>query len=77
MIQKQTSLPEKLDRQIQQRAKLLQEPEEQVIRDLLHLGLIKSVSSWQNSGEALRSLGKLGIEGSADLVQKHDDDYRS
>jgi hypothetical protein len=70
-------LPEKLDQQIKQRAKLLQEPEEQVIRDLIYIGLIKSVSSWQNSGEALRSLGKLGIQGPADLAQKHDDDYRS
>jgi hypothetical protein len=77
MIQKQISLPEKLDQQIKQRAKLLQESEERVIRDLLYLGLIKSVSSWKNSGDALRSLGKLGIEGPADLAQKHDDDYLS
>jgi hypothetical protein len=77
MIQKQIALPEKLDRQIKQRAKLLQASEERVIRDLLYLGLIKSGSSWRNSGEALRSLGKLGIEGPADLAQKHDDDYRS
>jgi hypothetical protein len=77
MIQKQISLPEKLDRQIKQRAKLLQASEERVIRDLLYLGLIKSVSSWRNSGEALRSLEKLGIEGSEDLAQKHDDDYLS
>jgi hypothetical protein len=77
MIQKQIALPEKLDRQIKQRAKLLQEPEERVIRDLIYLGLIKSVSSWRNSGDALRSLGKLGIEGSADLAQNHDYDSRS
>ena len=77
MIQKQITLPEKLDRQIKQRAKLLEESEERVIRDLLYLGLIKSGSSWRNSGEALRSLGKLGIEGPADLAQKHDDDYLS
>jgi hypothetical protein len=32
MIQKQISLPEKLHQQIKQRAKLLQEPEEQVIQ---------------------------------------------
>jgi hypothetical protein len=75
MIQKQISLPEKLDRQIKQRAKLLQETEERMSRDLLYIGLIKSGSSWQNSGEALRSLGKLGIQGPADLAQKHDDDY--
>jgi hypothetical protein len=77
MIHKQITLPEKLDRQIKQRAQLLQEPEERVIRDLLYIGLIKSGSSWRNSGEALRSLGKLGIQGSADLAQKHDDDYLS
>ena len=77
MIHKQISLPEKLDRQIKQRAQRLQEPEERVIRDLLYLGLIKSGSSWRNSGEALRSLGKLGIQGPADLAQKHDDDSLS
>jgi|RhiMetdeSRZDD1v2_1073273.scaffolds.fasta_scaffold3056609_2 hypothetical protein len=77
MIHKQIALPEKLDRQIKQRAKLLDESEEEVIRDLLYLGLIKSVSSWRNSGDALRSLGKLGIQGSADLAQKHDDDSLS
>jgi hypothetical protein len=77
MIQKQIALPEKLDRQIKQRAKLLQESEERVIRDLLYLGLIKSVSSWRNSGDALRSLEKLEITGSADLAQKHDEDSLS
>ena len=49
MIQKQITLPEKLDQQIKQRAKLLQESEERVIRDLLYLGLIKSVSSWKTA----------------------------
>jgi hypothetical protein len=77
MIQKQIKLPEQLDQQIRQRAKLLQESEERVIRDLIYLGLIKSVSSWRNGGDALRSLGKLGIEGSADLAQKHDEDSLS
>jgi hypothetical protein len=77
MIQKQITLPEKLDRQIKQRARLLQEPEERVIRDLLYLGLIKSGSTWRNSGDALRSLGNLGIQGPVDLAQKHDDDYLS
>jgi hypothetical protein len=77
MIHKQISLPEKLDRQIKQRAQRLQEPEERVIRDLLYLGLIRSGSSWRNSGEALRSLDKLGIQGPADLAQKHDDDSLS
>ena len=77
MIHKQIALPEKLDRQIRQRAQLLQEPEERVIRDLLYLGLIKSGSSWRNSGEAIRSLGKLGRQGPADLAQTHDDDSLS
>lgn len=77
MIQKQIKLPEQLDQQIKQRAELLQEPEEQVIRDLIRLGLIKSVSTWKNSGDALRSLAKLRIEGSADLAQNHDDDSLS
>jgi hypothetical protein len=52
MIQKQISLSEELDQQIKQRAKLLQESEERVIRDLLYIGLIKSASSWKNSGDA-------------------------
>jgi hypothetical protein len=77
MIHQPISLPAKLDRQIKQRAQLLQEPEERVIRDLLYLGLIKSGSSWRNSGEAIRSLGKLGIQGPADLAQTHDDDSLS
>jgi hypothetical protein len=73
MIQKQITLPENIDQQIKQRAKLLQESEEQVIRNLILEGLTKPVNSWRNSGDALRSLGKLGIQGSADLAQKHDD----
>jgi hypothetical protein len=77
MIHKQIKLPEQLDQQIKQRAEFLQESEERVIRDLLYLGLIKSVSTWKNSGDALRSLEKLRIEGSADLAQKHDDDFLS
>lgn len=78
MIHKQISLPEDLNHQITQRAKLLQEPEEQVIRALLSLGLVKaSRRRWRNSGEALRTLGKLGIAGSPDLAQRHDDEYRS
>jgi hypothetical protein len=77
MIQKKISLPEKLDQQIKQRANLLRETEERVIRDLIYIGLIKSVSSWKNSGDALHSLGKLGIQGPADLAQKHDDDSLS
>jgi hypothetical protein len=75
MIQKQISLPEELNQQIRQRAKLLRESEEKVIRDLLSLGLVKSSKPWRNGGEALRTLSKLGIKGSADLAQKHDDEY--
>jgi hypothetical protein len=67
--------------QIEKRAKLLRKSEEQVIRDLLSLGLSFGGSttgtSWRNSGEALRTLGKLGIEGPADLAMKHDDEYLS
>ena len=79
MIQKQITLPEKLDRQIKQRAKLLEESEERVIRDLLSVGLSvggdKAVTSWGNSGEALRTLGELNIAGASDLAQRHDDEY--
>jgi hypothetical protein len=74
MIHKQISLPEDLNQQITHRAKLLQEPEEQVIRDLLFRGLKSSHPDWRNSGEALRTLGMLGITGPADLAQKHDDE---
>jgi hypothetical protein len=73
MIHKQIALPEDLHHQITQRAELLQESEEQVIRDLLAQGLVKA-SRWRNSGEALRTLGTLGIAGPADLAQKHDDE---
>jgi hypothetical protein len=73
MIHKQISLPEDLNQQITRRAKLLQEPEEQVIRDLLSLGLVKA-SRWRNSEEALRTLGELGIAGPADLAKQHDDE---
>jgi hypothetical protein len=77
MIHKQISLPEQLDRQIKQRARRLQATEERIIRDLLYLGLIKSGSSWRNSGEALRTLGKLGIAGPADLAKRHGDECLS
>ena len=70
MIQKQITLPEKLDRQIKQRAKLLQETEERVIRDLLYLGLIKSVSSWKNSGDAVLSVEQGGKYGGGVKVGK-------
>jgi hypothetical protein len=76
MIQIQISLPEELNQQIRERAKLLQESEEQVIRDFLSLGLVKSSRRhWRNGGEALLSLGKLNIKGPADLAKRHDDEY--
>jgi hypothetical protein len=74
MIQVQISLPEELNQQIRERAKLLKESEEQVIRDLLSLGLTTS-KPWRNGGEALRTLGKLNIKGPADLAMRHDDEY--
>jgi Ribbon-helix-helix protein, copG family len=81
MIHKQISLPEELSEQIEERAKRLQKSEERVIRDLLSLGLSlgggKAAQSWRNSGEALRTLGELGIEGPSDLAQKHDEEYLS
>ena len=80
MIHKQISLPDELNEQITQRAKRLQASEERVIRDLLSLGLSLGGNtvgkSWRNSGEALRTLGELGIEGPADLAMQHDDEYR-
>jgi hypothetical protein len=75
MIQKQISLPEELNQQIKQRAKLLQEPEEQVIRELLAQGL-STTKPKRNSGEALRTLTELGIVGPKDLARNHDDEYR-
>jgi hypothetical protein len=75
MIKKQISLPEELNQQIKQRAKLLQEPEEQVIRDLLAHGL-STTKPKRNSGEALRTLNELGIVGPKDLAKNHDDEYR-
>jgi plasmid stability protein len=72
MIHKQISLPEELARQIRERAKTSQESEEQVIRQLLEQGLV-STRPWRNAGEALRSLGDLGIKGPKDLAQKHDE----
>ena len=76
MIQKQISLPEELNQQIKQRAKLLQKPEEKVIRELLAQGLLISRRHWHNAGEALRTLSELGIVGPADLAKNHDDEYR-
>jgi hypothetical protein len=81
MIHKQIALPEELSEQIEERAKRLRKSEERVIRDLLSLGLSFGGStagtSWSNSGEALRTLAELGIEGPSDLAMKHDDEYRS
>ena len=72
MIQKQISLPEELDRRIQQRAKRLQAPEERVIRELTEQGLKTSKQRWNNAGEALSSLAELGIKGPKDLALNHD-----
>ena len=73
MIQKQISLPEKLDQQIRERAKRLQAPEEQVITQLLEEGLNKPhQQQWKNAGEALKSLSELGIKGPKDLAINHD-----
>ena len=81
MIHKRISLPEELNQKITQRAKRLQTTEERVIRDLLSLGLSlggdKAGTSWRNSGEALHTLGELGIQGPADLAKRHDDEYHS
>ena len=70
MIHKQISLPEELDQQIQQRVKLVKQPEERVIRELIEQGLktAKPVSL----GEGLRQLGNLGIKGPKDLSQNID-----
>lgn len=79
MIHKQISLPEELSEKIEERAKRLRKSEERVIRELLSLGLSvgvgKAVTSWGNSGEALRTLGELHIAGDADLAKRHDDEY--
>ena len=72
MIQKQISLPEELDQQIQERAKRLKASEEQVIATLLEEGLKKPKQQWQNAGEALSSLSELGIRGPKDLARNHD-----
>jgi hypothetical protein len=60
---------------IKQRAKLLQKPEEKVIRELLAQRLLIS-KPWHNAGEALRTLSELEIVGPADLAKNHDDEYR-
>ena len=70
MIQKHISLPEDLDQKIQQRAKLLKESEERVIRELIEQGL--KTTKPMSLGEGLRSLANLGIKGPSDLSQNID-----
>jgi predicted DNA-binding protein len=70
MIQKHISLPEELDQKIQQRAKLLKESEERVIRELIEQGL--KTAKPLSLGESLRQLANLGIKGPKDLSQNID-----
>ena len=72
MIQKHISLPEELDRKIRERVKRLNQPEEQVITQLIEEGLNKPQQQWKNAGEALKSLSELGIKGPKDLAINHD-----
>ena len=71
MIQKHISLPEELDQKIRERVKRLNQPEEQVITQLIEEGL-KTPKHWKNAGEALSSLSELGIRGPKDLAINHD-----
>jgi predicted DNA-binding protein len=71
VIQKHISLPEELDQQIRERVKRLNQPEEQVITQLIEEGL-KTLQQWKNAGEALSSLSELGIRGPKDLAVNHD-----
>jgi len=70
MIQKQITIPEDLNQQIQQRVKLSKESEERVIRELIEQGL--KTSKPLSVGEGLSSLAKLGIKGPSDLSQNID-----
>ena len=70
MIQKHISLPEELEQQIQERAKLLQAPEERVIKELIEQGL--KTAKPASLGEGLRQLAHLGIKGPSDLSQNID-----
>ena len=70
MVQKQISLPEELDRKIQQRVRLLQESEERVSGELIEQGL--KISKPMSVGQGLRSLANLGIKGPSDLSQNID-----
>jgi len=72
MIQKHIFLPEELDQKIQQRAKLLKESEERVIRELIEQGLQTTKPGRQTAGEGLRSLAKLAIKGPSDLSRNID-----
>ena len=72
MIQKHISLPEDLDQKIRERVKRLNQPEEQVITQLIEEGLNKPQQHWKNAGEALKSLSELGIKGPKDLSQNID-----
>ena len=71
MIQKHISLSEELDRKIRERVKRLNQPEEQVITQLIEEGL-NTPKQWKNAGDALGSLSELGIRGPKDLAINHD-----
>jgi len=71
MIQKQISLSEELDEKIRERVKRLNQPEEQVITQLLEEGL-STQKQRKNAGDALSSLSDLGIRGPKDLAINHD-----
>ena len=72
MIQKHISLPQDLDQKIRERVKRLNQPEEQVITQLIEEGLKTPQQQWKNAGEALKSLSELGIKGPKDLAINHD-----
>ena len=71
MIQKQISLPEELDQKIRERVKRLNQPEEQVITQLIEEGL-NTPKQWKNAGDALSSLSELDIRGPKDLAVNRD-----
>jgi hypothetical protein len=72
MIQKHISLPEELDQKIREQVKRLNQPEEQVITQLIEEGLKTPKQQWNNAGDALSSLSELGIRGPKDLAVNHD-----
>ena len=59
MIQKHISLPEELDQRIRERVKRLNQPEEQVITQLIEEGL-NTPKQWKNAGDALSSWTCIG-----------------